>query len=171
MMEVFDDFIPESYLKDIQDHFLRGDAPWTYLPSVTYDKYKGDDLESFGFGMHICRQGNFVQSYSSTLLKGLLYSILDKTGKKTIWKSRIDMTLYNPNNYRHEVHTDLEIPNTTCIFYVNDSDGDTVLYEKGMGRSIEPKANRLLMFDGKIPHTGHSPSKHKNRVLVNTNCT
>ena len=63
MMEVFDDFIPESYLKDIQDHFLRGDAPWTYLPSVTYDKYKGDDLESFGFGMHICRQGNFVQSY------------------------------------------------------------------------------------------------------------
>ena len=81
------------------------------------------------------------------------------------------MTLYNPNNYRHEIHTDLEIPNITCIFYVNDSDGDTVLYEKGMARSVEPKANRLLMFDGDIAHTGHSPSKHKNRVLINTNCT
>ena len=121
--------------------------------------------------MNICQQGNFAQNYQATLLKGLLYSILDKTGKKTIWRSRIDMTLYNPNNYRHEIHTDLEIPNTTCIFYVNDSDGDTVLYEKGMARSVEPKANRLLMFDGDIAHTGHSPSKHKNRVLINTNCT
>ena len=114
---------------------------------------------------------NVKYRYQATLLKGLLYSILDKTGKKTIWRSRIDMTLYNPNNYRHEIHTDLEIPNTTCIFYVNDSDGDTVLHEKGMARSVEPKANRLLMFDGDIAHTGHSPSKHKNRVLINTNCT
>ena len=170
MIQLWDNFIPDAYLKDIQDYFLRGDAPWTYLPSVTYDK-DTEDVQSFGFGMNICQQGQFAQNYQATLLKGLLYSILDKTDKKTIWRSRIDMTLYNPNNYRHEIHTDLEIPNTTCIFYVNDSDGDTVLYEKGMARSVEPKANRLLMFDGNIAHTGHSPSKHKNRVLINTNCT
>mgnify|MGYP006265753171 FL=1 len=93
MIQLWDNFIPDAYLKDIQDYFLRGDAPWTYLPSVTYDK-DTEDIQSFGFGMNICQQGNFAQNYQATLLKGLLYSILDKTGKKTIWRSRIDMTLY-----------------------------------------------------------------------------
>ena len=66
MIELWDDWIPEAYLKDIQDYFLRGDAPWTYMPSVTYDK-DTDDIESFGFGMHICQQGKFMQNYHCLL--------------------------------------------------------------------------------------------------------
>ena len=29
--------------------------------------------------------------------------------------------------------------------------------------------NRLLIFDGNLPHTGHSPSKNKFRILINMN--
>ena len=84
------------------------------------------------------------------------------------------MTLYNPDGYRHEVHTDLpdHMKNITTIFYVNDSDGDTLIYNDTghLLKAVEPRQNRLLVFDGSLPHTGHSPSNHKSRVLINTNC-
>ena len=65
---------------------------------------------------------------------------------------------------------------------MNDSDGPTVIFnEKYEGsteidqskltvqKEIEPKANRLLIFDGHYLHTGHTPAHHNNRVLLNSN--
>ena len=69
----------------------------------------------------------------------------------------------------------------TSIFYVNDSDGNTVIYnqkwnpEQGINQEltvmeeIEPVGNRLICFDGLHIHTGHNPMKHSNRILINTN--
>jgi hypothetical protein len=34
---------------------------------------------------------------------------------------------------------------------------------------VSPKANRLVLFDGSFLHTGCSPTKHKNRILINSN--
>ena len=34
---------------------------------------------------------------------------------------------------------------------------------------ISPKANRLALFDGDLLHTGSSPRKHKNKILINSN--
>ena len=173
MIEIFDDLIPYSYLEDIQNYFLNGNAPWTFMPSMTYGEEEGD-MESFGLSISICNHGRFEQTYQATLLKGLLYTILEQTGQKQIFRSRIDMTLYNPDGYRHEVHTDLpdNMKNITTIFYVNDSDGDTLIYNDTghLLKAVKPRKNRLLVFDGSLPHTGHSPSNHKSRVLINTNC-
>jgi len=36
-------------------------------------------------------------------------------------------------------------------------------------KEIEPKASRLLIFDGHYLHTGHTPAHHNNRVLLNSN--
>ena len=60
----------------------------------------------------------------------------------------------------------------SCIYYVNESDGNTLLKDPVEGHGfmqVEPKANRLLVFDGSIEHTGHSPSEHKQRILINAN--
>ena len=65
---------------------------------------------------------------------------------------------------------------TTTIYYTSDSDGDTVLYNETeesdqytVMETVTPKKNRLLIFDGKRFHTGHSPMLHQNRVLINSN--
>ena len=34
---------------------------------------------------------------------------------------------------------------------------------------VSPKANRLVIFDGDLLHTGCSPTKHKNRIIINSN--
>ena len=80
----------------------------------------------------------------------------------------------------------------STIFYFNDSDGNTVIYnerydgengeysskaiqEKGLEekltiqQEIEPKANRMVAFDGLYIHTGSVPAKHNTRVILNSN--
>ena len=57
---------------------------------------------------------------------------------------------------------------------INDSDGDTIILgdpSDSRFRRVQPKANRLLTFNGEHMHTGHSPKLHKNRILINANFT
>ena len=85
-------------------------------------------------------------------------------------RARADMTMASPNNYQHPPHVDFVYKNISTIFYVNDSDGDTILYKnKKVFKKITPVKNSLLIFDGDILHTGCSPTKYKNRILINSN--
>jgi len=103
-------------------------------------------------------------------------------GCENILRSRLDMTVYTPGGMRCDPHVDSPYPHVATIFYLNDSDGNTVIFnEKFEGdpnfdeskltiqREIEPKANRLLIFNGHYIHTGHVPAKHNNRVILNSN--
>ena len=91
------------------------------------------------------------------------------------------MTVYTPGGRMCDNHVDNPFPHIATIFYLNDSDGNTVIYnekfekegdtdsELTIQREIEPKENRLVVFDGLYIHTGHVPTKHNNRVILNSN--
>jgi hypothetical protein len=86
------------------------------------------------------------------------------------------MTLRAPEKTMHTPHTDQNYPHMSCILYLIDSDGDTVIYNEDKGakeltilHSVEPRKNRLVIFDGDKMHTGHSPLHHPNRILANFN--
>ena len=96
---------------------------------------------------------------------------------------RADMTMQSDDNHKHQVHIDLPIPNITTIFYVNQSDGNTIFFNERSNETgklyeisdltvkeeIEPKPNRLVIFDGYQLHTGCSPKEYSNRILINSN--
>ena len=48
--------------------------------------------------------------------------------------------------------------------HVISEDKDLKEYDR-----VSPKANRLVLFDGDLLHTGCSPTKHKRRILINSN--
>ena len=102
------------------------------------------------------------------------------------------MTLYAPSDNKCHPHIDDVVPHLATIYYFNDSDGNTVIYnerydgengeysskaiqEKGLEekltiqQEIEPKANRMVAFDGLYIHTGSVPAKHNTRVILNSN--
>ena len=76
-------------------------------------------------------------------------------------------------------HTDLNYDSdyTTCIYYVNDSSGDTFIYnqrdwstdELTIAHRITPKRGRFIMFDGHHLHSGNNPLDFKARVVANIN--
>jgi len=176
MIKIIDNLLTKSYLKDLQNYFLSQQCEWSYNDNLTGDE-SYEVLGSFGFTMRLHWNQMFINSHAGTLSRALIFTALDKVIEivqkpHLVVRARADMTLYNPSNHCHELHTDYPYEHTTAIFYLNTSDGNTLLYDregKKLLTEVEPIENRLLIFDGLLQHTGHSPSNHKSRVLVNMN--
>lgn len=176
MIEIIDNLIPKLYLQHLQSHFLGENCEWFFNDNLT-DDLSYEVLGSFGFNMRLHWNGYFVSNFVGTLIRSLVFSAQEKVevftqNPQQIVRARADMTMYNPNHHRHELHTDFPQEHTTAIFYMNTSDGNTLLFDrngKKLIQEIEPIENRLVIFDGLMQHTGHSPAKHKSRVLINMN--
>ena len=123
-----------------------------------------------------------IPSYEAGLLTDLLNKMKTGVGCENIIRSRLDMTVYTPGGMRCDPHVDSPHSHVATIFYMNDSDGNTVIFNERfegspeideskltVQKEIEPKANRLLIFDGHYIHTGHVPAHHNNRVILNSN--
>jgi len=80
----------------------------------------------------------------------------------------------------HTPHIDCEenngFTNISCIYYINDSDGPTVLYNEYLAdnpkkltvlKKIPPKKGRLLAFHSNRYHTSSSPRKNQYRHIIN----
>lgn len=177
MIKIIDNLIPVSYLRDLQNYFLTPVGEWYYNDTLTYSKSK-NSLGSFGFTMRLHWNGHFISNFAGTSVRGLVFSALEKVEEfvekpQQIVRARADMTMYNPEKYCHELHTDfVDHEHMTAIFYMNTSDGNTLLFDrdgKKLIQEVEPVENRLVIFDGLMQHTGHSPAKHKSRILINMN--
>jgi len=79
-------------------------------------------------------------------------------------------------------HIDADRDHLVILYYVNDSDGDTVIYKnKFTGyneipkfneleelKRVTPKAGRVVMFNGRHYHTAQQP-EHNVRCIINYN--
>mgnify|MGYP003628032093 CR=1 FL=1 len=70
-------------------------------------------------------------------------------------------------------HTDTDKPHLAAIYYVNDSDGFTFLFDNNNNiiNRIVPKKGSLLLFDGSIKHASGHPIKSLKRCVINFNLT
>jgi hypothetical protein len=77
----------------------------------------------------------------------------------------------------HTAHIDMQMPHFVFLYYVNDSDGDTVIFkEKYNGKEIinlteekrvKPAAGTAIVFDGLQYHASSSPLKSELRSVIN----
>ena len=177
---VIDNFLTPSYQQALLQRMNGPSFEWYYQNNLTSISEQGN-YEDIGFSHWFWRMGDtsWVRGTDASLVIPLGYQLKDTIGASNILKMRGDMTLYNKNNYKHSPHidiTDVTYSYYTAIYYVNDSDGDTIIFNETppsnkytIKEKIFPKANRVVIFEGSYAHTGHSPSKHKNRILINSN--
>ncbi len=66
-------------------------------------------------------------------------------------------------------HKDFLFPHHVLIYYVNDSDGDTFLFDENDNiiDRITPKRGRALFFNGDILHASSLPVKSDYRAVIN----
>lgn len=191
MVEVIDEYLSPSYFNFIKDMVESSSFPWEYTGDITDNiSNHSDSLKQFGFSHSIYNFMPYMardNDYAKTVRPALL-TIQDSLDCDIVQRARFDMTVYSETEHIHSPHIDLDhsCPFYSVILYINDSDGETIFYEQTsintshvigshhdytVMKTVEPKANRLVVFDGRIIHTGKSPSKNKRRILLNANFT
>ena len=83
----------------------------------------------------------------------------------------------NPNAHGmpHVDFTEITEPLLSAIYYVNDSSGDTLIFnqrfkQKGpltIKTRVTPKKGRLVVFDGGLLHAGNTPRTNAARININ----
>ena len=111
-----------------------------------------------------------------------------ETAAKVLLRARGDMTVVSGEQITYEPHIDMpkHKEHINMIFYVGNSDGDTIIYKEKFFQQtpyvepklpktlteeqrVSPKANRLVIFSGEHWHTGQSPKEHSRRLFLNLN--
>ena len=180
---VFDDIIDKDYQNKIksiligQVRYNDEDFPWYYIDDVT----ASGDYENQ-------KRGAFVHDYvhyEYGIESDFHYLFLDLI-KKSCSKLKIKEVdalqgrsfLQLPTNIKREdvdsPHTDMQFKHFVMLYYVCDSDGDTIIYnektisEKGftVQKKVTPKQGRVVLFDGALYHTAEQPN-HNLRCVVN----
>jgi hypothetical protein len=72
------------------------------------------------------------------------------------------------NDLMCESHIDHQYQHTQVLWYLNDCDGDTLLYIGNDTVRITPKKDRMLVFNGLIQHTAEMPTQGMRKVLITT---
>lgn len=89
---------------------------------------------------------------------------------KKILRGNVNLSFpLDKKNYKPEaVHQDYDFDHKQILIYLNDSDGDTVLYNKETGkitRRITPEKFKIICFNN-VPHLGLGPIKSNRRVVI-----
>jgi len=107
------------------------------------------------------------------------FLILNEVLKQTLKKDKVEVRRAKFNLLPKQPYTQQELDKTihqdhpedgvykSMIYYLNDSDGDTVIYEDGKEIRYTPKANTAIMFDSELRHRATPPTKEKTRVVLN----
>jgi hypothetical protein len=177
----YDNIIPlknQNFIENMLLGKIRGlSFPYYYTRNLTGvdDPNNPNPERGFGSLLYSHRDANIKEELSFQLLTPF-YSLISQLDLLLyqVTNSRVFLQLPSSNTSKILLpHTDQQDPHLVFLYYVNDSDGDTVFYEQDRKTEIKrvsPKKGRAVIFDGLIPHSGSTPTKNE-RLTININFT
>jgi hypothetical protein len=188
-----ENIIPIDYQNHIEKTMLGSNFPWYYNPSlVSPDQQFSQRADNHqGFNHLFLEAGKISPHFES--LYPLVLSITSHPCivSNNLVRMRANLTLNSAGSSleHHLPHIDSFFPHYVAIYYVNDSDGDTIIfnetndsYDSGdadinkiktgpftIKRRVTPKKGKVLIFEGKYYHTSSWPIVNKCRSVININ--
>jgi hypothetical protein len=182
--------LPGQAVSDLEGLLLNNlDFPWYLQPGTAWvDKSaggSGDWLMEWPDARQFCH--NFVfdgaqnSNYLQEVLRLLDWSALPaKLGVPAgLCRLKANLMLNTPGPAHNPPHVDSFSAHTTVIYYINDSDGDTVFFDRRGGEAMDksakivaretPKAGDFLVFDGDLFHASSLPARSGLRCVLNFN--
>jgi len=194
MIKIIDDLLTPGYANalenDAYSHLLYEYRRKTSVPLeghflVTEDENTYDD------GQLVCQIYHLpngepqplFNSYES-FIRVLTLTILDNAKEfKAVGPVKIKFNMLRktdfPENHYNIPHVDYDTLNKmSAIYYVNDSDGDTILFNERFDETklpekltimqrVAPKKNRLVLFDSDRFHASSNPRTNQERIVIN----
>lgn len=159
-IQIFDNIYSKQFISDIENLLLNPNSiqkfPWFFSSNITDSTSKNSNPGFF----HEFQKNNNISSKYYFKISQILYQFCNHINKdlKEIICSRCFLDLPSPNPGPDlPPHTDLSLPHLVLLYYVNDSEGDTIFFKEDKITEIErvsPKKGRIVVFDGSIPHCG-----------------
>ena len=178
---IFDDIIDSKAQNKIQD-IVFNKVKWTFVADVTNPQKNQQQRPGF---LYNYMKENIVYKYHNDMIK-----ILDAACNKINFKrndclqgrSFLQLPLNLKDRRLDAPHIDANKDHLVILYYVNDSDGDTVIYKNKFisedktpkfeeleeWKRVTPKSGRVVMFNGKHWHTAQQP-EHNVRCIINYN--
>jgi hypothetical protein len=199
-MRIIENFIPDSYKKELYDNLSGNNFGWFYEKGTVYTKTNSSLQERFGDSIvldemtednsqftHVFFSSGQLNSALYNLVKPMFY-FLEQQGLQIKAMKRIKANMMTrdrgfPENSYNIAHIDVpkEEYGTkafTFLYYVNDSDGDTYLFNEKydpfqtsesltIQHRITPKAGTGILFDSYQYHASSPPRVSPMRMVIN----
>jgi ectoine hydroxylase-related dioxygenase (phytanoyl-CoA dioxygenase family) len=179
MIQVIDNIISETYQNELEDTLF----------SESFNKITSPKIRYYSNG-NIGHEHWFIKKSQYLNMHQLIIPLFEEISKKSgilgkISDARTFLQEKSTNQNIHDIiHVDMVIPHFVFLYYVNNSDGETILFDKRhtYGNSqflvhgqkpnplekITPQKGRVLIFDGLTYHAAGIP-KENNRCVINFN--
>ena len=181
---VIDNVIDSDYQEQIRSILLGevnyGDYefPWYYTKDITKSDLPNSQKRPAFSHLYVKSYGQVVSEFHDIFLDLITVCChrLEITEVNVIQgNSFLQLPLTTKRGKVDTPHIDTNEKNFVMLYYVCDSDGDTIIYnekveskEYTVNKSITPKQGRVVLFDGGLYHTAEQPTKGT-RCVVNYN--
>jgi hypothetical protein len=163
MIKIYDNFLSREDFKLTSSFLLSSQIPWTYSDTIT-GREQGSDSYQFVHTFF-----NFATPFDCNSCKysRFLDPLWNKLAPKYILRVKANLRPRTSELVQSDWHTDVDFEQAkTCIFYLNSNNGCTVFKS---GERVNSQANRLLLFDSHLEHSGTSCTDQLRRVVLNIN--
>lgn len=173
-----------KHLQNVMYEEPRWKFPWIFNKStnIKTDNYAILDGKNIIDSPQFVHMAMFNKQKQSPFADTCI-SILNKFSSKNniivndIVRIKANMILKNGNSGMHYPHVDADKNHLVFLYYVNDSDGDTIFFnEKYNGdkidslsimKNVSPESGKAVVFDGLTYHASSSPVKSDFRCVIN----
>jgi len=190
---VIDDALQPFQQDNIENIFLKdaqGPIPWKLFRDVALPMNEIDDL-----GITELTPGIGATIFNESYVDNRLLNFTQHIPRMVCAKTKVNFRkLLQARSFIHfpldrdirkeydNIHVDLPIPHMVCLYYVNDSDGDTFIFDKSRDveinsiddfrnkefnvlKRVSPKKGRAIIFDGFRYHSSSCSSKNLRCIL------
>ncbi len=174
MIKVYDNIISLELQNAIKDNLFSNETNWNYLSDIT--KYPNKNQERAGFLHEMVFNGEVLSPltfHMFSIIANTLVRSKTELDKIINIRSFLQLPLNIDTSEVDTPHVDLHSPHLAIVYYVVDSDGDTIIYNETkesdtytVQKKVTPKQGRVVIFDGKYYHTAEQPTLDK-RCIIN----
>lgn len=165
MYNIIKDLLTKEEQTLLENSILNGNTHWIFNRFTAYKNSSynvSDELKRniSSFRHSVFQNGQMCDKYVYDIFR----VIPDRLGFKNIHNMICQLQLVTSGPHKPIKHVDLPnhpTPYKSIVYYINDSDGPTVIYNKDGTELVrcEHEQGKLIVFDGDLPHHASKPTK------------
>lgn len=201
MIKIYDDLLPPSLVNRIESTVTNEHFYWYSLDNISLGGQKPkrefefpngyNYIETAGMTKPFWSFGKWYDPYDMYMMSRMIVDYFceaEKIPMEQFIRAKANLLTphpnpaYNNDNCFHYPHIDFYNNHHVLVYYVNDCDGDTIIFNEKWDHTndgavvpltikqrVSPKKGRLVYFNGLYYHTSQNPMNTSERIILNIN--